>query len=137
VHEKAVVRSLTDLVRKHLPPHATLEAAVVEVGALENLDSEPLERAWETLTRNQDLAGSSLRLEVVPIRVRCRVCALHFAPEDPGYLVCPRCGDDHPTVLSGRGVTLVRLVAAIPDGTPLEMDPIHARALHVEDPEDS
>jgi len=130
MHETAVVRSLADTILDHLPPHAILREAVVRIGSLEHLDPAGLESAWFALDEPAALVDASLTLISMPVRIHCGLCDLEHTPEEPAYLVCPRCGSTRPRVLSGWGVILARMVVEIPDGTRLAMDPIHAHATH-------
>lgn len=131
----AVVRCIADTTLDHLPPGATLVEAVVEVGSLEHLEPSVMDAAWNALAAepprdSRALAGSRLILEAVPVRIHCALCDLEHTPDEAAYLVCPRCGATRPRVLSGWGVTLTRLVVEIPDGTELDLDPVHAHATH-------
>ncbi len=132
MHEMSVVSALCDQVREHLPPATRLVEVTVEVGSLEHLDEEVMRLAWETFTADSSLEGGRLRVERVPVRVRCESCGHEHAPEHPACLLCPVCGDARPRVLEGWGVVLRSLEAepvseaaaadaeAIPSTTPGE-----------------
>jgi len=118
MHEMAVVRSIADTILDHLPPDASLQEAVVEVGALEHLDPAVVESAWRALAADgahPPLSRARLTLRSVPVRVRCEACGLEHAPEEAACLLCPDCGLARPRVLSGWGVVLARLVVDLPD----------------------
>lgn len=117
MHELSVVASLTETILEHLPEGARLVAATVEVGDLEHLDDEAVQVAWRACTGSPPLAGATLEIRRIAVRVRCQACGVEHHPAEPAYLVCPRCGEASPDVLEGWGVTL-RALDAETDVTP-------------------
>jgi len=110
----SIVQALTDGIRQHLPPGASLVRAVVEVGSLEHLDESVMRSAWDAVTMAPPLERADLEIHRVEVRVRCRTCAREYVPEVQAYLACPSCGQARPDVLAGWGVTLRTLEADVP-----------------------
>lgn len=111
MHEMSIVSALCDRVLEHLPPDTRLVEATVEVGSLEHLDESVMQLAWEAYTDGPPLAGGTLTIERVAVRVRCGECGEVYEPEHQACLVCPACERARPEILEGWGITLQTLEA--------------------------
>jgi len=112
MHEMSVVSALCDRVLEHLPPDTRLVEATVKVGSLEHLDEAVVQLAWEVYTDDRPpLAGGTLTIEWVAVRVRCGECGAAYEPEHQAFLVCPACERARPEILEGWGITLHTLEA--------------------------
>jgi len=116
MHEMSVVESLVDQVRAHVPDGSEVIEIHLEVGALEHLDADIMQLAWESYILDSELAGAALIIERVPMGVRCGVCGQDYEPEDMACLICPNCGDVRPEVYRGKGIVLQCI--EIEDGRP-------------------
>ncbi len=115
MHEFSIATSLIDQVRAALPEGAALVAVRVEVGALEHVEPEVLMSLWEMLAGEAGLAGARLDVDRTPLAVRCGGCGRDYDPPDPGFLVCPHCGQARPEILAGSGVLLRSIEVDVPD----------------------
>ncbi|MHC4094374.1 MAG: hydrogenase maturation nickel metallochaperone HypA/HybF [Planctomycetota bacterium] len=104
MHEMAVVQALLDEVRRYIPEGAVLRQVKIDVGGLEHLDDRVMQTAWSALTADTDVAGSTLSVSYLPLRVRCLGCRHVHEPQDTAVLLCPKCGAARPQVLQGTGL---------------------------------
>jgi hydrogenase nickel incorporation protein HypA/HybF len=90
-------------------------SVAVTAGFRTGVVPELLERAFEAAREGTLLAGATLEVEVVPLRLRCRTCGAE-EEEMTFLLVCPRCGGPEVEVQSGDGLVLRSLELEIPEG---------------------
>ena len=121
MHEFSMVSSLADAILRHIPQGGRLVSAQVAVGALEHLDGDLMQTAWEALMAEPPWTGPLrlvdtppppvpvLELSTEPVRVRCRECGHQYWPPEPANMVCPECAHARPLVLAGTGITLLSL----------------------------
>ncbi|MCX7750307.1 MAG: hydrogenase maturation nickel metallochaperone HypA [Candidatus Bipolaricaulota bacterium] len=119
MHEYSLAHALLDGLTDHLREHPVagrITAVHVRKGELLILSEEALAEAWRILTAGTPLAGSALRLEKVPVKVRCGSCGYegpvkyagegwHFAVP---ILACPRC-EGRAEVIEGRELAIIGL----------------------------
>lgn len=96
----SLVQSLLDIVRQEMRAHeiAQLQEVKVTCGRISGVVPDALHMAFTALTRQTDLDGASLKLEVIPLQLCCGGCETHFSPEEEGSLAafapCPTCGQE-------------------------------------------
>jgi hydrogenase nickel incorporation protein HypA/HybF len=113
MHELSLVQSLLDIVRQELRAHelTRLKAVKVTCGRLSGAVPDALHMAFTALTRDTDLDGSRLDLEMVPVKLQCGECGKSFSSPDKGSLAafapCPSCGQEigH-RVVSGQDLNI-------------------------------
>jgi len=106
MHEMSVVESLIETVRSAQPDGSRVIEVRIDVGGLEHLDELVLQEAWRVLTHATHYSQTRLKIDVVPVRIRCVPCRSEYEPEEPSMLICPVCGAARPEVLAGRGILL-------------------------------
>jgi len=106
MHEAAITQAILEQVQGVMPPGGVLREVHVEVGDLEHLDGEVMRTVWAAMLLDAGLSGAELRIDRVPLRVRCGACGVEYVPEDTAILLCPECGAVRPEVLEGSGVLL-------------------------------
>lgn len=120
VHEYSLAQALLDGLIEHLrqhPPPGRVKAVHVRKGELLVLSEEALSEAWRILSEGTEVAGSELKVEKVPVKVRCGACgyggAVRYVGEEGWHFVvpvlaCPRCGG-RAEVVEGRDLAIVGL----------------------------
>jgi len=108
MHELSIMQSLRDQLEEIARAHRARRVARValEVGALSNIVPDLLREAFYAY-READplLAGASLEIRSLPIRVRCRSCHAESAPA--GYRIrCEACGGVGVDVIQGEELLL-------------------------------
>jgi hydrogenase nickel incorporation protein HypA/HybF len=100
MHELALARAVLDVAREHADGRP-VESVEVRVGALRQVVPDSLAFAFGVLARDTPLEGARLRVEQVPVRIRCAGCAGQ-AELDGFPLACPACGSRDVRVIAGE-----------------------------------
>ncbi|HPD06463.1 MAG TPA: hydrogenase maturation nickel metallochaperone HypA [Candidatus Bipolaricaulis sp.] len=117
----ALLAGLTEYLRAH-PVAGRVREVHLRKGELLILSAEALAEAWRILTEGTEVAGSELRIEAIPVRVRCSGCGyegpVRYASEEGWHfavpvLACPRCAG-RAEVIEGRDLAIVGL--SVDDG---------------------
>ncbi len=128
MHEYSLSQALLDGLTEHLQAHPVegrVRAIHVRKGELLVLSEEALAEAWRILTEGTAVAGSELRIEKVPVKVRCPECGyagpVEYATEEGWHFVvpilaCPRC-EGKAEVIAGRDLAIVGLAVDEPNHT--------------------
>jgi hydrogenase nickel incorporation protein HypA/HybF len=77
MHEYSLAHSLLESLLQHLkerPVDGRITAVHVRKEELLILSEEALAEAWRILSEGTPLAGSELKIEPVPVKVRCGSC---------------------------------------------------------------
>ena len=110
MHEMSIARSILDIVEQEMSGHAgaRLQAVNVAVGKLAAVSAEQLTWWFTVMVAETDMAGAVLNVKTVPIGYRCGACGNEFTAEEIA-LACPKCGAEHPELISGRELTVESL----------------------------
>lgn len=120
----ALLEGLTEHLRQH-PVNGRVRAVHVRKGELLILSEEALGEAWRILAEGTEVAGSELRVEKVPVKVRCPACGyegpVKYVSEEGWHfavplLACPQC-QARAEVIEGRDLAIVGLSV---DDAPLD-----------------
>jgi hydrogenase nickel incorporation protein HypA/HybF len=110
MHEMGIAYSVFDAVTKEMRRHPGQFASKVgvRVGELAALDPEALRFCFEAITRDTDMQGLELEIEICPLRHRCRDCSHEFAVRD--YDVrCPECASLKTERIGGQELDIAYL----------------------------
>jgi len=108
MHELGISRSLIDVALAAMAERAVARPAAslqVEVGRFTSVVPDSLRFYFEILSKGTLLEGAELIIDSIPLRTRCRTCAVESEPELPS-LLCSQC-DGVVEVLTGRELRLV------------------------------
>ncbi len=72
----------------------------VKVGVLRQVVPETLQTAFRHLIGETEFAGAELKIEEIPLAVRCRSCGAGKAGDDLAF-TCGECGSTDLEILSG------------------------------------
>lgn len=110
MHEMSIATALLEQVEQALPPHSRLVEVRLSVGVIEHLEGVVMRLAWESLTADRPaLAGSTLEIIRVSLRIRCGNCGHVHEPADVYGMLCPLCATARPEILQGSGIVLTGL----------------------------
>ncbi len=103
MHEFGIAQSLLDIVEQEASPYrgAKITKVTVRIGRLSGAMPDALRFAFEVLRRGGAAKDSSLEIEEIPLRIRCRQCGKVATLTDP-FLICPYCEDIDVEVITGR-----------------------------------
>jgi len=111
VHELSVALSLLQGIEETASRDGIerVTAVHVRVGTMSGIAPDALRFSWELATAGTVAADSVLRIEDVPLAVRCERCGEDREPGAASGLVCPICGAICPTIVRGRELQLVAM----------------------------
>jgi hydrogenase nickel incorporation protein HypA/HybF len=124
MHEVAVMSSILEAVREELKKHHILkvEEVLLAVGEMTFLGVDQLNFAFEVLTKDTDLDGSTLVIEKEEVEVSCPSCGYRGRAayhEDEMYhsqiptLNCPQC-EKRVEIIKGKSC-MVRSIKVVED----------------------
>jgi hydrogenase nickel incorporation protein HypA/HybF len=99
VHELSLADAVVTIARDHARGRR-VAAVDVKVGRLRQVVPEALEFAFELVAAGTEVEGAELRVEHLPVRVRCARC--HAESEADDFpLACAGCGSVDVDVITG------------------------------------
>ena len=93
-----LVRLLEETARKE--ELTAIAAVYVKVGMLRQVIPETLQTAFRHLIGETEFAGAELKIEEIPLSVKCRGCGSEKAGDDLAF-TCGRCGGTDLEILAG------------------------------------
>lgn len=113
MHELSLCASIAGIVTRHAAG-AEVRTVHLRVGALRQVVPATLEFCWPLVVERTPLEGSTLAVEPVPARLRCRDCGGESTVGAVAVLVCPGCGAGDVAVLAGEEFLVTTLDLAPP-----------------------
>ena len=80
----------------------------LRIGRLSGIVPELLKTAFDSYKKGTLASKARLRVEVVPLRVRCRACGKESPAVEPLF-ACPTCAAEDLEILEGREMILEKL----------------------------
>jgi hydrogenase nickel incorporation protein HypA/HybF len=107
VHEMGIANSILEAVRKEARKHPAARATKVgiRIGELAAIDAEALKFCFEVLSRDTELDGLQLEIELCPRRHRCGHCDQIFIVREYDCR-CPECHNLAAECISGDELEL-------------------------------
>lgn len=104
MHELSIALSIVEIATEEAAKHgdARVEAVHVRLGALSGVVKDALLFSWELACEETPLAGSSLEIEEIPVRVWCPECQAERPLDAALDFRCTACGALTTEVRSGR-----------------------------------
>ncbi len=81
----------------------------VDVGAMTDIVPEYLYKYYPEAVAGTIMEGSQLKVEVIPVKIRCARCGAQYHPEKSNSYACPGCGSTAGEICQGRGMRLREL----------------------------
>ncbi len=110
MHELPIVKSMFDICMRHATANSVKKIIAVnlKVGEVSDLQDEWIQRYFDFLARGTIVEGARLKIERVPLVVRCQKCSESFAVDiRQGKTVeCPKCQATEFAYVSGREYTV-------------------------------
>lgn len=115
MHELPVTESILKIVLKHAQANGVRQVKIIRlrVGRLSDLEDGWIQRYFDYLSKGTPAEGAKLEIERTPIIMRCNACSGSYEAEAAslGSLICPACGGEGGTLLSGREYTIKEMEA--------------------------
>ncbi len=112
MHEFSIAEAHAATVRLHAPPGSVVREVELRVGPLRGLEPEALSMCWVAVTADSPLAGSVLRMELLPWTIDCPTCGRRFESSVP-FAECS-CGESVTRPSGSDDLDLVALVVDTP-----------------------
>ncbi len=110
MHELPIVQSMFDICVKHATANSAKKIIAVnlKVGEVSDLQDEWIQRYFDFLAKGTVAEGAKLKIERVPLVVRCKKCAESFPVNIRETLKaeCPKCKATEFAYVSGREYTV-------------------------------
>jgi hydrogenase nickel incorporation protein HypA/HybF len=125
VHEASIALAILEEVceRSAADGIEKVAAVHVQVGVLSSVVPQALTFAWDVATDGTLADGSQLRIERIPLTIRCASCSQERVIEESVLPICPVCGTSSSEIVRGRelNVSAMEVVyAAAPGRRPAE-----------------
>ena len=112
MHEHSIAQRLLEIVERHARGAGADRVLTVDlrVGDHSHIDGEILQTHFDHLAANGSgrASGAELRIERVPMRLRCDHCEHEYAPA-VDHFRCPHCGSNGQLLDLGDEVRIERL----------------------------
>lgn len=102
MHELSIAGNIVDTVRRETSDRglSRIEAITIRIGRMTDVNPDALTFGFEVITRDTELAGTKLIIELVPIAAKCKRCGREF--EVPEYsFICPDCSSNAVELIRG------------------------------------
>ena len=110
MHELPIVQSMFDICVKHAMANNVKKVIAInlKVGEVSDLQDEWIQRYFDFLAKGTVVEGARLKIERVPLVVRCKKCAesLHVNMRERQKVECPKCQAADFAYVSGREYTV-------------------------------
>ena len=74
----------------------------IQIGELNNLMPESIQKNWELLSKDTIAAGAILHFMHIPAKYQCMACFQKYNPPDTNQFECPNCGSVGVKIISGE-----------------------------------
>ncbi len=103
MHELSITQGLLDIVLEEATNHSISKVRVVKlkIGRLTVVEPSCLTFYFELLTKDTLAEGADLKIDMVPIKGKCRNCQEIFEINDALFF-CPACSNHNIELISGR-----------------------------------
>ncbi len=110
MHELSIVASLFEILEEKAREQNSQKIVRVRlrVGKLSGVVPEFLETAFDLYKKDTIAAASTLEIEVVPFRVKCRKCQT-VSERDDFVFTCPACGSSDLETVDGTELVLEKI----------------------------
>ena len=112
MHELSIALSIVETASEEAAKHGDdvrVDVVHLRVGALSGVVKDALLFAWDLACEETPLAGSTLKIEVIPIRIWCPACQVEREMDASIDFRCTACGALATDVRTGRELEVTAL----------------------------
>jgi hydrogenase nickel incorporation protein HypA/HybF len=108
MHEMSITRNMIAIIEDEMRRHnaKVLRSVHVNIGSFSSIVPESLSFCFEIMTKDTDMAGARLVIDIMPLMGRCVPCDKEFEIRDYSFL-CPFCGGMNIDIISGQELSVV------------------------------
>jgi hydrogenase nickel incorporation protein HypA/HybF len=107
VHELSICSSMVGIVRKHAAGRE-VRAVHMRIGELRQIVPDTLAYCWSLVTEDSELAATELRIERVPLKIRCASCDREQVLSEP-LLLCSSSTEHKVDLIEGDEFLIISL----------------------------
>ncbi len=114
MHEMGIAMEIVEIATASIPENmkdVKVEKVNLRVGKLSAIVAESLKFCFEIIISDTPLAGAKLKIEEVPVLIRCNECAKEFIIENPVFR-CKNCNSSDIKIISGRELEILSIEIA-------------------------
>jgi hydrogenase nickel incorporation protein HypA/HybF len=103
MHEVSIAEGLLQIVLDEVKKHSISKVRVVKlkIGELSGVQPSALTFCFDLIAKDTPVEGADLRIDMVPVKVKCLDCEDVFIAEDHSFF-CPDCSGLNIELMSGR-----------------------------------
>lgn len=107
MHEVSVIEEIIEVVNDQIReyPGKKVQSITLKIGKFRNYVPDIMRFSWESMTKDTDLDGASLRIIEIPVELKCRDCKHVYQPEEYDF-ICPKCDSTHVDMNTGDELLL-------------------------------
>jgi hydrogenase nickel incorporation protein HypA/HybF len=111
MHELSIALSILDVAAEEAKRHGDVQVTAIHLrlGPLAGVVPDALRSAFELAREDSSWPMAELRIEDVPVIVRCPNCRVDRGIASIQDIRCPDCGTSAPEVIRGRELEMVGL----------------------------
>ena len=111
MHELSITQSLLEIVIHEIEKHSISRVLAVKlkIGKFTNIEPSCLVLYFGALSKNTPVEGAELKIEMVPVRGRCRGCQKVFDLNSESlnlFFLCPACSGQDIEIINGRELSI-------------------------------
>ena len=110
MHEMSIAQSLVDILKEEMVKNnaRVLKSVRLNVGQMSAVVPDSLSFCFEVITKETELEGAELVMEVIPLEGLCKVCKETFEIKDYAFQ-CPHCGSKEIETIAGQDLSIVEI----------------------------
>ncbi len=103
MHEITIVENIIDIVSAEMKKHniTKLETIKLRIGEMSSIMPDALVFSFDVLSKETQLEGAKLIIEIVRTKARCKDCKTEFITGDT-FGICPECNGISYEIISGK-----------------------------------
>ena len=110
MHEMSIAKSLIDIIHEEMAKNDAriLRTVRLNIGEMAAIVPESLKFCFEIITKDTELEGTKLIMDIIPLMGYCHSCKEEFEIIDYAFL-CPKCGDTKIETIGGQDLSIVEI----------------------------
>jgi hydrogenase nickel incorporation protein HypA/HybF len=110
MHEMSIARNMIYIIEDEMRRHnaKALRSVHVNIGSFSSIVPEALSFCFEIMTKDTDMDGARLLIDIIPLMGRCVSCNKEFEIRDYSFF-CPFCEGSRIDTVSGQELTVVEI----------------------------
>jgi len=110
MHEMSIAQNMIAIIEDEMRKHSAkvLRSIYVNIGRFSSIVPDALSFCFEIITKDTELAGARLFIDIIPLMGRCVSCNSEFEIKDYSFS-CPVCGGLKIDTISGQDLTVVEI----------------------------